>query len=72
MTPRIRQQTKRALHIKLGSQSVGLQSLSQVDLKDECRSASPESAGLQTGGEEQDGLLNMLERHRQRGAGPPG
>ena len=44
--------------------------LIKIDLKDESSSASSESAGLQTGGQEEDGLLHLFDWHRQRGAGP--
>ena len=51
---------------------VDLLSLNQADrLKYEFASAPSEGAGVQPGGEERDGLLHLLERHRQRGAGPP-
>ena len=55
---------------KIGT--VDLLSLNQADrLKYEFASAPSEGAGVQSGGEEQDGLLRLLERHGQRGAGPP-
>ena len=41
----------------------------QVDLKNESQSASAESAGHQAGDQQEDRLLQLLERHRQRGAG---
>ena len=51
---------------------VDLLSLNQADrLKYEFASAPSEGAGVQSGGEEQDGLRHLLERRRQRGAGPP-
>ena len=51
---------------------VDLLSLNQADrLKYEFASAPSEGAGVLPGGEEQDGLLHLLERHCQRGAGPP-
>ena len=51
---------------------VDLLSSNQADrLKYEFASAPSEGAGVQPGGEKQDGLLHLLERHRQRGAGPP-
>ena len=58
-------------HFKLNyvNQSVSLLRLIKIDLKDDSSSASSESAGLQTGGEEEDGLLHLFDRHRQRGAG---
>ena len=51
---------------------VDLLSLNQADrLKYEFASAPSEGAGVQSDGEEQDGLRHLFERHRQRGAGPP-
>ena len=51
---------------------VDLLSLNQADrLKYEFASAPSEGAGVQSDGEEQDGLRHLLERHCQRGAGPP-
>ena len=59
-----------SLQNKIGP--VDLLSSNQADrLKYEFASAPSEGAGVQSGGEEQDGLRHLLERYCQRGAGPP-
>ena len=43
-----------------------------MDFKDESASASSESVGDARGGHAEDGLLHLLDRHHQGGAGQAG